>query len=151
MTAAALHSPAFGDQETLPGRFSRQGGNVSPPLEWSGVPDNAAELMLVCEDPDAPGSTPFLHWLVTGIPADLRSFPEGRVPPGAHEWPNDFGQPGWGGPQPPVGDGPHRYVFRLYALEHPAHLPDRPTSTDVRRTVKELQLDSATLVGRFAR
>ena len=75
MTGLALRSTAFADHGEIPQRFSRADGNVSPPLEWSGVPDTAEELLLLCEDPDAPGG-PFLHWLVTGIDPTVTAAPE---------------------------------------------------------------------------
>jgi len=103
MNDLQLHSPAFGDQDRIPDRFSRLDGNVSPPLEWSQVPGDAVELLLVCEDPDAPGGT-FLHWLVTGIDPATTSLAEGQVPGSGRQWPNGFGKTGWGGPQPPAGD-----------------------------------------------
>ena len=79
MAGIMLRSTAFNDHDLIPGRFSRQGGNVSPPLEWSQVPDSAGELVLIVEDPDA-GKTPFLHWLVTGISPGSGGVAEGGVP-----------------------------------------------------------------------
>lgn len=145
-----LRSPAFSDHTRIPVRYGRLGDNVSPPLEWSGVPDGTAELALVCEDPDAPSRT-FLHWLVTGIPAATRSLLESVTPPGATTWPNDFGEPAYGGPQPPVGDDAHRYVFRLYALRTPLHLPPGTSTDGIRRRLPDEALATGTLVGLFAR
>lgn len=150
MTGLALRSTAFADHGEIPRRFSRADGNVSPPLEWSGVPDTAEELLLLCEDPDAPRG-PFLHWLVTGIDPTVTAAPEGQPPPGGREWPNDFGTPGWGGPHPPVGDRPHRYRFHLYALSGPPRLPARPRARDVERAVEGLVLASGVLEGRYGR
>jgi hypothetical protein len=83
------------------------------------VPDGTAELVLLCEDLDAPSRT-FVHWLVTGIDPTSTGVAEGQVPAGGREWTNAFGEQGWGGSQPPVGDRPHRYFFSyffsLYAL-----------------------------------
>jgi Raf kinase inhibitor-like YbhB/YbcL family protein len=150
MAGIALRSPAFSDHDLLPQRLSKPGGNVSPPLQWEDVPDGTEELVLLCEDPDA-GGTPFLHWLVTGIDPATGGFGEGEVPASGREWSNDFGTVGWGGPQPPVGDEPHRYFFRLYAVSEPPRLPARPRATDVHRAVQGHELASGHLVGRFAR
>ncbi|GGJ96785.1 PEBP family protein [Pilimelia anulata] len=146
-----VRSDAFDEHAPLPPRLSRPGGNVSPPLAWSGVPDTAEELILLCEDPDAPGDEPFLHWLVTGIDPHTAGVGEGRVPPGAREWPNGFGETGWSGPQPPVGDGPHRYVFRLFAVDAPLDLPAHPDPADVHRALAGHELAGAATVGTFAR
>ncbi|MEV1329341.1 YbhB/YbcL family Raf kinase inhibitor-like protein [Micromonospora costi] len=150
MAGIMMRSTAFNDHDMLPARFSREGGNISPPLEWTEVPDSATELVLLVEDPDA-GRAPFLHWLVTGI----RPFPggvaEGTVPKGAQEWPNGFGEVGWGGPQPPRGDDPHRYFFRLYALDRPLELPDAPQATDVHQAVAGHEFASGTMVGLYSR
>ena len=145
-----LRSPAFSDGALLPPRCARDGGNVSPALEWSGVPDGTAELALLCEDADAPGGT-FVHWLVTGIDPGTTSIEEGREPPGSTSWPNDYGETGYGGPQPPVGDETHRYSFRLYALRRPLDLSPGAAADDVRRALDDEHLATGTLVGVFAR
>ncbi|MDO3703332.1 YbhB/YbcL family Raf kinase inhibitor-like protein [Micromonospora sp. C28SCA-DRY-2] len=150
MAGIMMRSPAFNDHDRLPDRVSRDGGNVSPPLEWSRVPDSAVELVLLVEDPDA-GKTPFLHWLVTGIARNSDGSPEGGVPLGGREWPNGFGELGWGGPQPPRGDDPHRYFFRLYALQRPLELPDAPQVPDVYRALTDKEFASGTMVGTYAR
>ena len=149
MAGIQVRSSAFNDHGPMPERMAHGTGNVSPPLAWSQVPDGTQELMLVCEDPDA-GRTPFLHWLVTGIDPGTGGVGEGQQPPNGHAWPSGFGDIGYGGPQPPVGDDPHRYFFRLYALSQPAHLPEAPTASDVARAAQS-QLASGVLVGTFAR
>ncbi len=144
-----LRSPGFNDHTLMPGRFSLDGDNVSPPLEWSDPPAGTAELALLCEDPDAPGGT-FLHWLVTGIDASVRSVGEGQDPPGT-SWPNDYGELGYGGPRPPVGDDPHRYFFRVYALESPLDLAPGADVDAVHAALDQRRLATGTLVGLFAR
>jgi Raf kinase inhibitor-like YbhB/YbcL family protein len=150
MARIELNSPAFGDHELIPARHARDRDNVSPALQWSGVPDGAAELLLMCEDPDAPSGT-FLHWLVTGIDPTTTGVAEGQVPRGGQEWINDFGEKGWGGPQPPRGDDAHRYVIRLYALPRPVRLPAEPSVANVRDAVDATALASGTTVGRYQR
>ncbi|MFF8842070.1 YbhB/YbcL family Raf kinase inhibitor-like protein [Streptomyces sp. NPDC015127] len=150
MAGIDLSSSAFNDHALIPQRYARDGENVSPPLTWSGVPDGAAELVLLCEDPDAPSGT-FLHWLVTGIrPAD-GAVDAGETPAGGTSRSNGFGGEGWGGPQPPVGDGAHRYFFHLYAVPEPVTLPDNATADDVHRAVDKAQLASGTIVGLYQR
>ena len=144
-----LRSPAFSDMTMLPRRCSRDGGNVSPAVEWSSVPAGTEELVLLCEDRDTPQR--FIHWLVSSIDPGTTGVEEGRTIPGSTSWRNGFGETGWGGPQPPVGDDPHRYFFRLFALSRPLGLTqDVPTDT-VRKAVEENHLATGTLVGLFAR
>ncbi|KXK61595.1 MULTISPECIES: YbhB/YbcL family Raf kinase inhibitor-like protein [Micromonospora] len=150
MAGIMLRSTAFTDHDLLPGRFAQEGGNVSPPLEWSGVPDGTAELVLLVEDPDA-GRHPFLHWLVTGIAPASDGVAEGTVPPGGREWPNGFGGTGWGGPNPPQGDEAHRYFFRLFALGAPLDLSGAPQADDVHRAVAGREIASGTTVGTYYR
>ncbi|MBB5802600.1 Raf kinase inhibitor-like YbhB/YbcL family protein [Saccharothrix ecbatanensis] len=143
-------SAAFSGHTMIPDRYSYEGGNTSPPLEWSDVPSGTAELALLCEDPDAPSGT-FTHWVVTGIPADVTSIEEGAVPPGAVVGRNGFGEQGWGGPRPPVGDEPHRYIFRVYAVDRPLGLGEGVTADDLRSAIKGRVLAHGTLVGLFGR
>ncbi|EHK88183.1 YbhB/YbcL family Raf kinase inhibitor-like protein [Saccharomonospora azurea] len=144
-----LRSPAFNDNTYIPERYSRQGGNEVPPLQWTHVPDGTEELALVCEDPDAPGEV-FVHWVVTAIPPDVGSIEE-AAPSNATLGRNSFGDLGWGGPQPPVGDDPHRYFFRLYAVDRPLGLGEGATAEDVHAAADGHVLATGTLVGLFAR
>ncbi|MEV6814182.1 YbhB/YbcL family Raf kinase inhibitor-like protein [Micromonospora sp. NPDC051296] len=150
MAGIMLRSSAFNDHDQLPDRFAREGGNVSPPLEWAGVPDSTSELILLVEDPDA-GRTPFLHWLVTGIMPQSGGVSEGTVPDGGREWPNGFGVTGWGGPHPPRHEDPHRYFFRLYALDQPLQLPDAPQAPDVHQALADREIASGTMIGTYYR
>ncbi len=116
----ALESAAFANDDPIPDEFTPRGENVSPPLRWSAPPANTVELALVCEDFDAPGDVPFVHWLVTAIPRARDAIARGE-----HlgvEGTNDFGKIGWGGPAPPQGDDAHHYRFRIYALDRPLGL-----------------------------
>ena len=129
-----VSSPAFAPGEPIPKKYTGEGADVSPPLSWSGVPEGTKELALICDDPDAPGEEPWVHWLIYKIPANVTSLPEGILPEkrlkrpkglfqGANSW--SMGRTiGYRGPLPPPGSGPHRYFFTLYALE--AHLPVQP-------------------------
>jgi Raf kinase inhibitor-like YbhB/YbcL family protein len=150
MATIELRSPAFSDHATIPDRHTKAGEDVSPPLEWSGVPDGAAELAVLCEDPDAPGR-PFVHWVLSGLDPSLGGLAEGEVPPGAVEGVNDFGRTGYGGPGPPVGDPPHRYFFRIYAASEPLGLSSGATAEDLRRALERRQLARGTIVGTYQR
>ncbi|OLF17247.1 YbhB/YbcL family Raf kinase inhibitor-like protein [Actinophytocola xanthii] len=145
-----VRSAAFSDHTLIPDRYSYEGENVSPPLEWSEPPDGTAELVLLCEDRDAPTGT-FVHWVVTGIRPDTTGAEEGSLPAGASAARNGFGKPGWGGPRPPVGDEPHRYFFRLHAVDQPVSVGDQPTAEQVRAALEGHTLATGTLVGTFGR
>jgi len=126
-----LSSTAFAQGQPIPDQYTGVGQDISPPLSWSGVPQDAKELVLICDDPDAPSKEPWVHWVIYKIPAGVTGLPAAippdkrlKNPPGAlqgkNSWP--MGQTiGYRGPMPPPGSGPHRYYFRLYALE--AKLP----------------------------
>ena len=102
--------------------FGCAGGNLSPQLSWSGAPEGTGSFALTCFDPDAPTGSGFWHWVVVNIPANVTSLalgagsPGGSMPAGALQTRTDFGAPGYGGPCPPEGDHPHRYLFTLHAV-----------------------------------
>ncbi|RAY15965.1 YbhB/YbcL family Raf kinase inhibitor-like protein [Actinomadura craniellae] len=150
MEQMRIRSAAFADHAIIPPEYSHAAGDVSPPLEWWDVPDEATELVLLCEDPDAPGGT-FTHWLLAGIPPETAELAAGERPAGAVEGRNDYGEPGYGGPHPPVGDDPHRYFFRLYALAGPSGLKPGFTAEDLRSGILDDPLATGTAVGRFGR
>ena len=145
-----LRSEAFSDHAFIPERYALEGGNTSPPLEWDTPPADTVEFALLCEDPDAPGG-PFTHWVLTAIPATTRAIPEGKLPSGAAAGRNDFGELGWSGPRPPVGDDAHRYFFWLYALDRALGLATGAIGVEVHAAVAECSLAHGTLVGLFAR
>lgn len=153
--ALELTSPAFDDGGSVPERFTCDGADVSPPLEIAGVPEEAASLALVADDPDAPAGT-WVHWVLWGLPADRRELPEGvpaddEVLGGARQGTNDFGSPGYGGPCPPPGDGPHRYFFRLYALREAPGLAPGATKEELLEAIDPLVVASCELMGRYRR
>lgn len=111
-----LESSALSEGATVPVRFTCDGDDLSPPLSWSGVPEGATELRISVTDPDAPSGT-FTHWLVTGIHPSASGVEEGSVPAGGTEEENSFGERGYGGPCPPRGHDPHRYVFTVEAVD----------------------------------
>ncbi len=118
--ALVLTSPAFADGETIPRKFTGDGEDVSPELRWDNVPSGTRSFALMCSDPDAPLGT-FIHWVIYDLPADVRHLPEGMpktgvLDNGARQGVNGFRNTGYNGPKPPPGR-PHRYIFRLYALD----------------------------------
>ncbi len=116
--ALTLRSPAFGNDERIPDRHARGSDNLSPALEWSDAPEGTRSFVLVVEDPDAPRGM-FRHWAVHDIEPDRTRLAEGAGArdSGLKQGANDFGETGYDGPQPPAGDAPHHYHFRLAALD----------------------------------
>lgn len=112
----AITSPAFGPGEAIPERFSNAGGDTSPELKWSSVPDGTAELVLVVHDPDAPLVDGFTHWVATGIDPTSTGLAEGTSE-GFTPGENTAGQPTYMGPAPPPGHGTHHYFFHLFAVD----------------------------------
>ena len=143
-----IASPAFADGATIPKRFTCSGEDVSPPLEIRDLPQDARELALIVEDPDADR---FVHWSVVGIAPDTADIPQGRVPAGAVQTKNSFGDPEWGGPCPPEDDEPHRYTFAIYALDDTLDLGADASPDDVRDAIDGHALARGTLTGRFGR
>jgi Raf kinase inhibitor-like YbhB/YbcL family protein len=145
-----LRSEAFRAGEGIPERYSREGDNLSPPLAWEGAPQGTREFAIICEDPDAPGLQPWVHWLVWGIPADSRSLLEGGPAP-FKEGRNTGGKTGYTGPMPPPGHGKHNYHFRIYALDKSL---DLEAGTDKERLLKAIEghiLDQTELIGTYER
>jgi Raf kinase inhibitor-like YbhB/YbcL family protein len=113
--AFTLTSPSFNDGAAIPVEHTCDGADTAPPLHAAGLPTGTRSLALIVDDPDAPNGT-FPHWLAFNIPSG-----EGRVEvESGKTLTNGFGREGYGGPCPPRGDGPHRYVFRLYAVDVPS-------------------------------
>ena len=136
MPTIVLTSTAFAEGQPIPPRHTGDGEDVSPPLRWSALPQDARELALICDDPDAPREEPWVHWVIYKIPANVTGLPEGvakdlrPVDPagstqGRNSWP-DGQNTGYRGPAPPKGK-PHRYFFKLYVLDKA--LPDKPGMT----------------------
>ena len=109
-----LTSSAFQNNQFIPAKYTCDGEDINPPLTISDVPAQAKSLVLIVDDPDAPGGT-FTHWVVANISPTTREIREGTLPEGAIEYGNDFGKLDYGGPCPPSGT--HRYFFRLFALD----------------------------------
>jgi Raf kinase inhibitor-like YbhB/YbcL family protein len=124
LTSADIKNGATVPDEQVFNGFGCTGKNVSPALSWSGAPAATKSFALNVYDPDAPTGSGFWHWVVFNIPASTTSLAKGAgdvkagtAPKGAVQSRTDFGVPGWGGPCPPQGDKPHRYIFTIYALD----------------------------------
>ena len=149
-----MTSPAFADGERIPVNYTADGADKSPELRWGGIPPNTQSFALICEDPDAPRGT-WTHWVLFNIPADRTSLAEGlatdkELPDGSRQGKNDFGKIGYGGPSPPRGK-PHRYVFKIYALDAKLDLPAGASRADVLKAVKGHILAEGQVTGQYGR
>ncbi|HEV3146289.1 MAG TPA: YbhB/YbcL family Raf kinase inhibitor-like protein, partial [Gemmataceae bacterium] len=139
LPAMKLTSTAFTEGSTIPKTYTGDGEDHSPPLKWSDVPEKTKCFALICDDPDAPLGT-WVHWVLFNIPADQREMQEGvsadgTVAGGAKQGKNDFKKLGYGGPAPPKGK-PHRYYFKLYALDSMLDLKEGASKKDVEQAIK---------------
>lgn len=150
-----LRSSAFDDGAAMPRRFTCEGGDMSPPLNWSDPPAATRSFVVLCDDPDAPAGT-WHHWAAYDIPAEHTGLPEDAARHSGKERfmhaLNDFGRSGYGGPCPPRSHGPHHYHFRLLALSTD-HLQVRrnPPHREVEREARKHLLAEAVLVGLYER
>lgn len=152
--AMKLVSPAFTDGQPIPEKHTCDGANVSPPLSWSEAPPGTRSFALICDDPDAPVGT-WVHWVLYGLSPATTELPEmlapaEQLPGGAKQGLNDFRRVGYGGPCPPPGR-PHRYFFKLYALDAELGLRSRATKADLVRVMAGHILAEAQLMGTYQR
>lgn len=146
-----IESTSFPAEEAIAVEFSADGGNRSPGLRWSSVPDGTTELALVMHDPDAPMTDGFTHWVVTGIDPSSAGIEEGQPGTGSSiTGPNEVGEAAYMGPAPPPGHGPHHYFFHLYALD--TSLGDQPLSRpELLERIDGHIIEQARVVGTFER
>jgi Raf kinase inhibitor-like YbhB/YbcL family protein len=149
-----LTSPAFADGQPIPAKHTCDGNDVSPPLKWSGVPAAAKGLALIADDPDAPLGT-WVHWVLYDLPPNTTDLtedvPKGQyLPNGGKQGVNDFKRLGYGGPCPPPGK-PHRYFFKLYALDTPVDLKPGATKKDLVKAMEGHILAEGQLMGTYKR
>ncbi len=154
--AFTLTSPAFEPAGSIGTRHTCDGEDRSPRLDWSEPPAGTKSLALIVDDPDAPVGD-WVHWVISDLPANARSLAEARPadgklrePAGAIQGKNDFGRLGWGGPCPPPGK-PHRYFFRLYAVDTVLGLPPGATKAEVERALRGHVLAKAEIHCTYAR
>jgi Raf kinase inhibitor-like YbhB/YbcL family protein len=149
-----LTSTAFAEGQPIPEKHTCDGRDSSPPLHWSGLPTGSRSLALIVDDPDAPVGT-WVHWVLYGLAPDLEGLPENvdksqYVLRGARQGLNDFRRLGYGGPCPPPGK-PHRYFFKLYALDAELDLKPGATKKELLRAMEGHILATGQLMGTYAR
>ena len=152
--AMQIKSKSISPGGEFPKRETCDGQNTSPQLAWSGAPPGTRSFALILDDPDAPGGT-FTHWMVWSIPAGTHEFPENlpktaELADGARQGRNDFGKVGYGGPCPPPGK-PHRYFFRLLALDNAPAVKAGAGREELERALQGHILGRGELMGRYAR
>jgi Raf kinase inhibitor-like YbhB/YbcL family protein len=138
--------------------FGCAGGNRSRHLKWSGAPAGARSFAVTCFDPDAPTGSGFWHWLVVNIPPNVTELPpgagsaDGKLPAGALQTRTDFGKPGYGGPCPPEGDHPHRYLFTVFAVaKEKLDVAANTSAAVIGFNLHFATLEKASLMGLFKR
>ncbi|HTO54202.1 MAG TPA: YbhB/YbcL family Raf kinase inhibitor-like protein [Myxococcota bacterium] len=148
----ALHSSAFADGGAIPQRFTCEGENVSPALEWGAPPSGAKSLALVVDDPEAPDPAApkrtWVHWVVYDLPASTVALAEGaELPSGARHGQSDFGEERWRGPCPPIGN--HHYHFKLYALDAVLGARGSLTKAELEKAMAGHVLARSELIGTY--
>ncbi len=149
-----LTSTAFGHGKRIPERFTCDGDDRSPPLEWTDAPAQTRSFVLLCDDPDAPAGT-FHHWAAYDIPPECTELSEGVSASGEvpfKQGVNDFRRSGYGGPCPPRGHGDHRYHLRLLALSvNRLDVGKSPSCLEIELEARRHLIDEAVLVGLYQR
>jgi len=150
-----ITSSVFAANGEIPKRYTCDGNDVSPPLAWGDIPDQARSLVLIVDDPDAPDPAApkmiWVHWVLYNLPAESTGLPEAvaasKLPSGTMEGINDWRRTGFGGPCPPIGR--HRYFFKLYALD--TLLPDlkRPAKVKLEQAMAGHVIAEAQLMGTY--
>lgn len=145
-----IKSMAFQEGETIPAQYTCDGQDISPALNWSGVPEGTQSFALIVDDPDAPGAT-FTHWVIFNIPGDALGLEEAiptdsQLPNGALQGKNGFGTVGYRGPCPPSGS-PHHYHFVVYALDTTLDLSAGASKAQVIDAMQGHILAQAELIG----
>ena len=150
-----IESSAFVPGGAIPSRYTCEGEDISPPLEWSGAPVATKTYALIVADPDAPDPAAprmtWVHWVLYDIPVSARAFAEAiapaALPPRTHQGLNDWKRSGYGGPCPPIGR--HRYVFKLYALDTVLPMLAHPDKVALEKALTGHVLAEATLIGTY--
>ena len=150
----SINSTAFSEGERIPDRYTCEGEDISPPLTWSNLPEGVHSLALISDDPDAPVGT-WDHWVIYNIPAGSNGLTEATptdesLSDGAKQGLNSWGRTGYGGPCPPPGN-PHRYFFKLYALDTILALPVDKDKSSVENAMRGHILAEAQLMGTYSR
>jgi Raf kinase inhibitor-like YbhB/YbcL family protein len=150
-----LTSPAFAANGSIPAKYTCEGADISPALEWSGAPSGTKSFALIVDDPDAPDPAKpqrvYVHWVVYNIPANTTELPENAakswLPSGTAQGSNDWGKQTYGGPCPPIGR--HRYFFKLYALDAELNGLSNPNKAQLERAMQGHIVGNAELIGTY--
>ena len=156
----SMTSPAFESGQRIPREHTGDGEDLSPPLDWSGLPSGTRQLALICDDPDAPTAEPWVHWVIYHLQGELTGLPAG-VPPispkdlaGALQGRNSWSSGrtiGYRGPAPPPGHGVHHYHFRLYAIDADLSLKPGLDKASLLKAIGGHVLAQGELVGTYER
>ena len=144
-------SPAFATSMRMDKKYAGDGGNLSPPLEWSGAPKGTREFALICHDPDAPMPHGFTHWVIYGVPASVTCLAEGQKPGAFTPGVNSARRRGYMGPYPPNGHGTHHYYFWVFALGRELKLKPGLGREKLLDAISRSILEQARLVGTYER
>ncbi len=152
--ALAISTTSFQNGGDIPRKFTCDGADVSPELSWTGAPTSTQSFALVADDPDAPVGT-WTHWVLFDLPATTKDLPEGvskidELPTGGRQGRNDFRKIGYGGPCPPPGK-PHRYFFKLYALDGKLNLKPGASKQEVEQAMQGHVVAQAEWMGKYRR
>jgi hypothetical protein len=153
MMEIKITSPAFAEGGMIPAKYTCDGADVSPPLQWDAAPKGTKSIALISDDPDAPVGT-WVHWVLFNLPADVKELaenvpPDKTLPNGAKQGTNDFRRIGYGGPCPPGGT--HRYFFKLYALDTQLDLQPGADKDQLLKAMKDHILAQGQLIGKYKR
>ena len=154
MEQISISSDAFNDSTSIPVEYTCDGEDHSPALSWDTIPVGTQSIALIVDDPDAPGKT-WVHWVIYNIPADSSGLPA-AVPKnktldgGSLQGTNDFGRIGYNGPCPPPGK-PHRYFFKVYALDTTLTLKSGATKSQLEAAMSGHILAQGEMIGKYGR
>jgi len=148
-----ITSPAFEDGGLIPAKYTCDGADISPPLQWDAVPEGTKSIALICDDPDAPMGT-WVHWVLFNLPTETREMAENipadeTLPNGAKQGTSDFGRIGYGGPCPPSGT--HRYFFKIYALDTEIDLAAGANERQLLKAMEGHIIGQGQLIGKYKR
>ena len=156
-----LTTSAFANGRAIPKKYTADGDDSSPPLNWTGLPNGTKELVLICDDPDVAKPEPWVHWVVYNMTSDNVNLSEGFPPVEQVQSPGGFilqGQNsfarnniGYRGPDPPPGSGPHHYHFKLYALSGALRLKQKATKDEIEAAMEGRVIGFGELIGTYER
>ncbi len=146
-----LKSSAFEHEGNIPSKYACDGENIIPPLQIGELPEGTKSLALVVDDPDATGGGTFDHWILWNISPETKGIREGEIPSGSVGGENGFGNEEYGGPCPPKGSEPHRYMFKLYAIDSELGLEPGSSKKELEKAIKGHVLGEGLLMGRYGR